>query len=252
MRTGGYRDQCVPARIVMIESSSKPLAFVHCQIELERVAGASRRIRLDGVLNHRTADAKAEVAFPCRQDTCHAVKDPRKLGESDRALVIEGATRVTLMKDFFNPRDCLRMRDGELVQHDLLYWPSWPHRRERSHDTRIGIKPTQWVGVPTFRAARVEQKIVKVPKNQVVVTLGQSGTPLGSGLCLEKDLAINQQSEKFDPRKAVVPTKPSDLLGRGQCGDRGRDLWIANSKQCAGARRFQHHVVSAPAHVREP
>src|SRR5262245_34033985 len=164
MRAGGDRHQCVSAGIVMIESSSKPLAFFHCQIELERVAGASRRIRLAVVLHKLAAVAKGDLPFPCRQDTCHAVKDPRKLGESDRALVIEGATRVTLMQDFYTRRDCLRMR-GELAQIDLRSWPSWPHRRERSHDTRIRIKPTQWVGVSTFRAARVEQKIVKVPKN---------------------------------------------------------------------------------------
>ena len=80
-----------------------------------------------------------------------------------------------VMQGFCNRRDCLRMRGGELAHIDFFSWPSWPHRGERSHDTDIGIKPTQRVGVSTFRATRVKQKIVKVPKNEVVVTLGQAG-----------------------------------------------------------------------------
>ena len=53
--------------------------------------------------------------------------------------------------------------------------------------------------MPAFRAARVEQKIVKVPKNEVVVALGLSQAA-ASSVDLEKDLAIHQQSEKLDPR----------------------------------------------------
>ena len=60
----------------------------------------------------------------------------------------------------------------------------------------------------TFRATRVEQKIVKVPKNEVVVTLGQAGACVSSVLYLEKDLAIDQQGEKLDPRKPVLSTEP--------------------------------------------
>ena len=36
------------------------------------------------------------------------------------------------------------------------------------------IEPAQRVGVPAFRAARVEQKIVKIPENEIVVALGRS------------------------------------------------------------------------------
>src|ERR1700686_3138730 len=103
-----------------------------------------------------------------------------------------------------------------------------------------------------FRAARVEQKIVKVPKNQVVVTLGRPEVTVASDVDLEKDLAIHQQGEKLDPRKTILPTELFDLLGRRQYGDGARNLRIANFEQCAGARRFQDHLVAAPSHVREP
>jgi hypothetical protein len=58
----------------------------------------------------------------------------------------------------------------------------------------------------------VEQKIVKVPKDEIVVTLGRSEATLASGVDLEKDLAIHQQGEKLDPRKAVLPAELFDLL----------------------------------------
>ena len=112
------------------------------------------------------------------------------------------------------------------------------------------VHPAGWRVGP--RAARVEQKVVKVPKNEVVVTLGRSQAAVASGVDLEKDLAIHQQGEKLDPRKIGPPTEPSDLLGCSQYGDGGRNLRIANSEQRAGARRFQHHLVAAPSHVREP
>src|SRR5262249_552839 len=156
MRADVYWHQCVFPRIVMIESSFKPFALVHRKVELELVAGARGRIRLDGVLNRRTTDPKPDVAFPCRQDTRRAVEDPRKLGESDWALAIESASRVSVMQDFCKRRNCHRVRGGELAHIDFLSWPSWPQRGERSYDTHIGIKPTQRVGVSTFRATRVE------------------------------------------------------------------------------------------------
>ena len=106
--------------------------------------------------------------------------------------------------------------------------------------------------MPAFRAARVKKKIVKVPKNEVVVTLGRSEATVASSLDLEKDLAINQQGEKLNPRKTVLPTELFDLLRCRQYGQGGRNLRIANFEQRAGARQFQNHLVAAPSHVREP
>ena len=144
------------------------------------------------------------------------------------------------------------MRGRELAQIDFLSGPAGPHRRQRRHDAGIGINAAQRVGVSAFRAARVEQKIVKVPENEVVVTLGRSQPAVAGSVDLEKDLAIDQQSEKLDPRKTVLPAQPFDLLRCRQHGQGGRNLRIANLEQRAGARRFQDHLVAAPSHVCEP
>ena len=106
--------------------------------------------------------------------------------------------------------------------------------------------------MPARRAARVEQQIVKVPENEVMHRPRRSQVAVVGGIDLEKDLAIHQQGEKLDPGKAVLPAELSDLLRRGQHGEGGRNLRIADPEQRAGARRFQHHLVAAPPHVGEP
>ena len=116
----------------------------------------------------------------------------------------------------------------------------------------VGIKSADRIGVSAFCTAGVEQKVVKVPKNEVVVTLRRSETAVAGGLDLEKDLAIHQQGEKLDSRKTVLPPELFDLLRCRQYGDGGRDLRIANFKQRAGARQLQDHFVAAPSHIGEP
>src|SRR5580704_8812713 len=115
---------------------------------------------------------------------------------------------------------------------------------------RIGS--TERISVPTFRAARVEEKIMKVPKSEAVVTLGQSKPTFASSADLEKDLAMEEQGEKLDPWKTLPLAQVFDLLRGREDGDGGRDLRIANLEQRAGARRFQDHLGAAPSHVREP
>ena len=58
------------------------------------------------------------------------------------------------------------------------------------------IDPAQGIGVPTLRAARMEEKIMKVPESEAVVTLGQSKRIFATSDDLEKDLAIHEQREK--------------------------------------------------------
>ena len=149
-------------------------------------------------------------------------------------------------------RDGLRMRGRELAQIDFLAGPAGPHRRQRSNHAGIWIKSAQRVGLTTCRAAGVEQEIVKVPKNEIVVTFGPPQAIVASGVDLEKDLAIHQQGKKLDPRKTVLPTQPFDLLRCRQHGDGGGNLRIAKLEQRGGARRFQDHRVAAPPQVREP
>ncbi len=98
----------------------------------------------------------------------------------------------------------------------------------------------------------MEEKIVKVPENELLIALGQAKLAFAGSADLEKDLAIEEQGEKLDPRKTLLPTQVFDLLWGGKHGDGGRNLRIANSEQRAGARQFQHHLVAAPSHIREP
>ena len=104
----------------------------------------------------------------------------------------------------------------------------------------------------TFSAARVEQKIMKVPKGEALIALGQSKPAFASGADLEKNLAIEEQGEKLDTWKAVLPTQLFDLPWGREHGDGGRNLRIANFEQRAGPRRFKDHLGAAPPHVREP
>ncbi len=85
--------------------------------------------------------------------------------------------------------------------------PSGPHRRQRRNGAGMGINSAHRVGVAASRAARVEQKIVKIPKNEIVIALGRSKAAAASSVDLEKDLAIEEQSEKLEPRKIVLPAQ---------------------------------------------
>ena len=100
-----------------------------------------------------------------------------------------------------------------------------------------------------FAAARVEQEIVKIPKHQVLVALGKPRTAGASGIDLEQNLAIEQQSEQLKPEKRLLPAQLLDRLRRGERGERGCNPCIADLEQRASARGFQHHVVAAPAHI---
>ena len=97
----------------------------------------------------------------------------------------------------------------------------------------------------------MEKKIVKVPKNEIVVALGRSEAYCRCGARLEKDFAINQQGKKLNPGK-MVGAQPSDLLWCRQYGQGSCNLRIADFEQRAGPRRFQDDLVATPSHVSEP
>src|ERR1700733_801820 len=93
---------------------------------------------------------------------------------------------------------------------------------------------------------------MKVPKDEAVVTLGHSKPRFATSADLEKDLAIQEQREKLDPRKTFQLTQRFDLLRGREPGDGRGNLRIADFEQRAGAWRFHHHLVAAPSHEREP
>ena len=84
----------------------------------------------------------------------------------------------------------------------------------------------------TFRAAGVEQKIVEVPETKAIVTFGRAEAAVMRGIELEKDLAIHQQGEQRDTAKTALSTEFFKRLWRCQRGQAGRNVCIANSKQC--------------------
>ena len=138
------------------------------------------------------------------------------------------------------------------AQIQLPSRPGRPYRRRRSDDADIRIKSANRVGVPAFGAARVEQKIVKIPDDEVVVAFGGAEDFVAGRVDLEEDLAVDEQSEKLDPRKIRAAAEPLDLLRRGQARQGGGDLRIAYLEQRAGARGFQNHRIGAPPQIREP
>ena len=113
----------------------------------------------------------------------------------------------------------------------------------------MGIKPAQRVGLPAFRAVGMEQKIVKVPENEVVVAFRRPKAVAAGRVDFEKNLAVHQQGKKLKPRKAVLPPQPADFLRCRQRGDGGRDVRIAKFEQRAGAWRFQHHLIATSPQV---
>ena len=105
--------------------------------------------------------------------------------------------------------------------------------------------------MPSFGAARVEKKIVKIPKNKIGVPLGRA-EPVAGSFSFEKDLASDQQRKKLDPRKSVLLAQPFDLLRCGEYGQGSRNLRIAEFEQRAGTGRFHDDLVATASHVSEP
>src|SRR4029077_17851647 len=99
--------------------------------------------------------------------------------------------------------------------------PCWPDSWRKRHETRIGIEPAERIGLPSFRAARVEQKIMKIPKDEIVVTLRPAQVSGFAGFDLEQNLAIQEKREKFDSGKAWRLSKRAELLWGGKSSEGG-------------------------------
>ncbi len=251
MRGDADRHQRVCAGVVMIETRAPARRICRPPDRARARSSARRRIRPGGVVDHRTASPSSASLFDRRQDARGAVEKSRKLGERDRPLVVEVARRMPFPQELCDRRE-LRIRRRERAQIDFLSGPARPHRRQRRDDVRHRDKrrPAGWrAGLPCCARGTGDRESPTVR--------GRRRPRPAAGRCrrrvdLEQDLAIHQQGEEFEPGKTVLPPQLFDLLRRGEPGQRGRDLRIADLEQGAGARRFQHHLVAAPSHIREP
>ncbi len=113
------------------------------------------------------------------------------------------------------------------------------------------ISSAHRIGMPPFGAARVEQKIVKIPQHQVVIALGPAQAAFRAFPRLERHLAVNQQAKELCPREPLLLAQLSNLLRRGQHRHEARGLRIADLEQSARAWRFQHHSGLAAVHIGE-
>src|SRR5262249_5016666 len=107
------------------------------------------------------------------------------------------------------------------------------------------INTANRIGMPALGAARMEEEIVKVPKDQIVVAFRRSQAFIAAR-DLEENLAVDQKAEKLDTGEARLAADIFDFLRGGQTCQRGRNFRVADFKQRARARRFQNHLVSAP------
>src|SRR6516165_282997 len=131
----------------------------------------------------------------------------------------------------FRGRQAFGCGSRDISQIDLFSRPCWPDSRRKRHETRIGIKSAERIGLAALRAARVEQKIVKIPEDEIIVTLRPAQVATFAWVDLEQDLAIQQKSEKLNSGKTGRLAKLADLLWRGKLGERSGDLRIADFEQ---------------------
>ena len=90
--------------------------------------------------------------------------------------------------------------------------------------------------MPSFRAACVEQKIVEVPKRQVIIAFVRAKAAFAADVGLESDLAIYEQAKEFYARETFVPPEVFYLLRDRQHREEAREARIANLEQCSCAR----------------
>src|SRR5271154_4060586 len=99
---------------------------------------------------------------------------------------------MTFVEDLRGRRHLLRRRGREWTQIDLRPRPIRAYRRLLRHNVRVRIMPAHWIGVATLGTARMEEKIVKVPKDEIVVAFGRP-QPLVTGGDFEEDSAIHKK-----------------------------------------------------------
>src|SRR5215217_553211 len=99
-------------------------------------------------------------------------------------------------------------------------------------------------------ATRVEEQIVKVPKDELLVSFGRSGCAVSGRVCREKHMRINEQPEQLRAREIVH--KLLHALRAAQASQHCSYLRIANPEQCRGERGFENELVGAAPQISEP
>ncbi len=90
---------------------------------------------------------------------------------------------------------------------------------------------------------------MEIPENEIAVAFIHPKAVAAFRIELEQELAVQQQFEQIEVEGGRVAAKPADLLRLREHSEHGGNAGIANPKQRAGARRFQHHLVAAPAQI---
>src|SRR5580704_4411098 len=108
---------------------------------------------------------------------------------------------MPLAQQLYSRGGCRRLCIEKLAQIDFIPLPRRPHRRWRLADTDIRVGATQRIGVPAFGAARMENEVVKIPKNEIVVALGRAKTLVAGCADLKKDVGVDEEAESFGPRE---------------------------------------------------
>ena len=103
-----------------------------------------------------------------------------------------------------------------------------------------------------LRTARVEEKIVKVPQDEISIAFVGPKAGTAAGVDLEKNSTIDQKAEKLHTGRSIQGLQLSDLSRSCEEEKGGRNFRVVDPEQRTGTRRFQHHLVAAPAQVSEP
>jgi hypothetical protein len=95
----------------------------------------------------------------------------------------------------------------------------------------------------------VKQQIVEIPENEIAVAFVHAQAGAAFRIELEQNPAFQQQFEYFEAEGGGLAAESADLLWLRQRGEGADEGGIADPEQRTGARRFQHHLVVAPAQI---
>ena len=230
----------------MIEAARKPFAIGDGQIELELVGAAAGRIGPGGVCRPSGRRRRGRPAFPFRLDPRGAVEKPRKLGERDRMLVVEVARRMTLAQQLCDRREWLATARPKTCADRFSCRASAaaPPAAAVSRRHRDKVRPADWPAGLRCCGCGTEDRESPRARGCRRPRSARRPSP-AAALDLEQDLAIQQQGEKLDPGKAVLPPELADLLRRATAW-RGRPRYSGSQILNSAPARGNSSTISLP------